>query len=72
MLTFYPNCPINIDILTNLSLIASHSINFTYNSMKKFFFTVKNVTHQFKSSYLNLFPLAHAIRIVYASCQGEI
>jgi hypothetical protein len=31
-----------------------------------------NVIDQFKLTYLNLFQLAHAIRIVYSSGQGEL
>jgi hypothetical protein len=40
--------------------------------MRSFTELKQNATEQFKSTYLNLFQLAHAIRIVYASCQGEL
>lgn len=40
--------------------------------MKSFPEIKKNMTSKLQECYLNLFQICHAIRIVYASCQGEV
>lgn len=71
-LTFYPNTPLSLDSLINLRLIASKKIALGYLNMRNFDEVKKNTKEKLQIAYLNLFELAHAIRIVYASCQGEL